>query len=136
VDLKQLGDKFSVPIITASQTNRQGELLGYAEQGKQTLRNLKPLSVAHIAEDWSKAGIADYIFGLRSPVPYSQLDDDEHLLIMDVLKSRFSKRGEKILFKMNFSKCHMEDLNPANIDFQALQDELSDATKDLEFDDL
>lgn len=136
VELKQLGDKFNVPIITASQTNRQGELLGYAEQGKQTLRNLKPLSVAHIAEDWSKAGIADYIFGLRSPVPYSQLNDDEHLLIMDVLKSRFSKRGEKILFKINFGKCHMEDLNPANIDFQALQDELSDATKDLEFDAL
>ena len=135
VELKQLGDKYGIPIITASQTNRAGELLDYSKN-PGTLKGVKSLSVAHIAEDWSKAGIADYIFGLRAPIPYSKLTHEEQLLIMDVLKSRFSKRGEKILFKMNFSRCRMEDVDPDSISFEDIENELEQAQNTVTFEDL
>lgn len=134
VELKQLGDKFEVPIITASQTNRAGELMN---TDKHTLRSTKALSVAHIAEDWSKAGLADYIFGLRQPLKTTSLEDGEQLLILDALKSRFGIRGEKCVFIMNFAKCRMYDLDPYGVDWLAIDTETQEqGDADITFEEL
>jgi replicative DNA helicase len=121
-EVRALGHTFGVPIVTASQTNRQGELNDWDwKKGRYSNRS-KALSVAHIAEDWSKAATADYIFGIRKSMKHP-LAGKDGLLILDTIKSRHSARDTRLGYTMAWDKCYMEDIN---IDGLKLDDVVED----------
>ena len=109
VRLRGMGVELGIPIVTASQTNRAGEMADF-RPNKQIVSN-KPvaLSTVHVAEDWGKAATADYMFGLRRPAKYSKLDPNERILIMDTIKSRNSSRDAKFFFKIDFTRCRIDE---------------------------
>ncbi len=110
VEVRALGHAFNVPIITASQTNRQGELNDWNWKEKKYESKSRALNIAHISEDFSKAFTADYIFGIRKSMKHP-IAGNNHLLIMDTLKSRHSARDTRLGFSMNWGACYMEDVN-------------------------
>jgi len=102
-----------IPIITASQTNRAGESNDFNFRTKKIVEKPNALNITHIAEDWSKAATADYIFGIRRPFKMNSVcsTQEELLMIFDILKSRHSARGGMLGFKMEFSKCYMDEVS-------------------------
>jgi replicative DNA helicase len=120
-EVRALGMAYQMPIITASQTNRQGELNDYDYKTK-TNNSTNALNIAHIAEDWSKAATADYIWGIRRPMQHpianSTPSNDSRLVILDTLKSRHSARDTRMGFIMEFGSCYMEDISIDGIDLK------------------
>lgn len=118
-EVRALGMAYQMPIITASQTNRQGEMNDYDFKTKTTSTKSNALNIAHIAEDWSKAATADYIWGIRRPIQHpivgSAPNNDSRLIILDTLKSRHSSRDTVLGFKMEFGKCYLEDIDITNV---------------------
>ena len=114
-EVRALGMTYQMPVITASQTNRQGELNDWNWKEQKYNKNSKALSVAQIAEDWSKAATADYIFGIRKAMQHPIAGRDS-LLIIDTLKSRHSSRDTRLGFTMSWNKCYLEDINIDGID--------------------
>ncbi len=112
-----MGNELNIPIVTASQTNRAGEMADF-KTNKQVVGNTPvALSTVHVAEDFGKAMTADYMFGLRRPVKYSKIDPEEEILVMDTIKSRNSRRDTKLYFKVDFNKCRMDEVEMDKSDF-------------------
>lgn len=123
VDLRSLGNNFGVPVITASQTNRQGALINYDPKTKKKLHIPQALSAAHIGEDWSKAATADYIISLRAAINYSRLaGPNEKILQMDLTKSRNSAVDQIFYFKADFARSRLDEFD---IDVDHFEAELS-----------
>lgn len=114
-EVRALGMAYQVPILTASQTNRQGELNDFDFKTRTVSSKSNALNIAHIAEDWSKAATADYIWGIRRPMQHqivgSAPNNDSRLIVLDTLKSRHSARDTRVGFKMEFEKCYLEDIS-------------------------
>jgi len=132
---RAFGKRNNACVITASQTNRQGELIDYDYKSKKTTVKPNALNVAHISEDWSKAGTADYIFGIRRPTKYSAWSDEERLVILDVLKSRTSSLRDPLLFRANFNQSWLEDITSMDISIAQLKMDIKNQQDLLDQDD-
>lgn len=124
-ELRNFGKRIGAPIITASQTNKEGLMIDY-NGGRAATSTPKALSMGHLSEDFSKAMTADYVFGLRQPYPYLKWSPlgDQYLLIMDIIKTRHSAPNSRVYFKCEFSKYYMEDITKEEIGVDDLQNEL------------
>lgn len=109
-EVRAFGMEHNLPVMTASQTNRAGEMADHDPTTKKVGKKSRSLNISHIAEDWSKANTADYIWGIRRPFKHPVASPD-FLTILDTLKSRHSSRESKIGFKTDFARCYIEEIS-------------------------
>lgn len=90
--LRTLSYKFNVPVITATQANRQG-------------MNNENISMEHVSESSGIAHTVDFLGGLY------QMDEDREngIINMRVIKNRFGGSGKVIPFSMNPENLVLED---------------------------
>lgn len=120
VGLRTIGSNFGIPVVTASQTNRQGGMINYDPKTKKKLLVPQALTMGHVAEDWSKAATADYIVSLRDTIGYSKLTNpQDKILQMDLLKSRSSGVDQVFYFKNNFANSRLDEFEIDKDDFEA-----------------
>ena len=123
--LRTLSYKFQVPVITATQANRQGV-------------NNENISMEHVSESSGIAHTVDFLGGL-----YQMDQDREHGIInMRVIKNRFGGCGKIIPFQMNPENLVLEDRtgNPIGSDTpseaESIVNNLSNISADLNINDI
>lgn len=127
--LRRLGNQLGIAVVTVSQTNKVGELVDHDTDGTVSYIP-KPLSLAHVGEDWRKTHTADYIIGIRRPVHTDQLpEQDDTLMYLDVLKSRNAARDTEMCFNANWAKSLMVEIEPGEISTDNLVTELQGKKK-------
>jgi replicative DNA helicase len=130
-ELKNVGERNNIGVITSSQGNRTASAINYnPKTGKYSTP--KSLDISHIAESQGKANAADFIFSLREPVDTVQLQQDyprSMLVTMDVSKTRASKRHAFMDYAANFHTQYMEELPEGYINRKNLDEEVAAKNK-------
>lgn len=96
--LKKLAEVNHVPVITATQTNRDAE-------DKEKGGTKKHVSMSTISDSSKKIRLVDMLFAITQSVE----EKKEHILNLQVLKNRFGENHKKIRFNINYGRMHLSE---------------------------